>query len=91
MSVAGFYFGFPFGAVWSNLIASALCFALGYAAALRKLKCNQPRCYRFGTEKVPGTTFRTCHHHTTAAHHAALYQAHSEKRPDQHQYLKGSD
>lgn len=28
MSVLGFYFGWPLGAVWSNLLASAICAGL---------------------------------------------------------------
>lgn len=55
--------------------------------ALRKFNCNEKRCLRIGTHKVEGTTYRTCHKHTTIPVHARLIGRHSEKRPEAHRLL----
>ena len=82
-------FDWPGGNVLGNLLASAVTGALSYMLLLRKLHCAQPGCFRPGRHQVNGTTFHTCHKHTTKPVHDALKARHAAKYPDQHAHLKG--
>lgn len=57
--------------------------------AIRKFNCSQRGCLRLGFHRVDGTTYRTCRHHLTAEHHAALKERHAERHPEAHKVLNG--
>jgi hypothetical protein len=56
----------------------------------KRFNCTEKSCWRIGHEKVAGTTFRTCRHHTTREVHDRLHLEHSQKYPDQHEFLNAS-
>jgi hypothetical protein len=66
-----------------GLLASAV-------GVYKKFNCTEKRCWRLGREKVEGTTFRTCRHHTTREVHDRLHLEHSRKFPEQHDFLNSS-
>jgi hypothetical protein len=53
----------------------------------KKFNCTEKGCWRIGHEKVDGTTFRTCRHHTTREVHDRLHLEHSQKFREQHEFL----
>jgi hypothetical protein len=69
----------------SNLTSITTLGALG--ALYKKFLCEQHRCWRIGSHRVDGTTYRTCGKHTTATVHAHLSRKHAERRPAQHAFL----
>lgn len=56
-------------------------------AGYKHHNCAVKGCPRFGTHKVDGTKYKTCHKHTTLSWHAKLQQDHSDKFPEQHKLL----
>jgi hypothetical protein len=69
----------------SNLTSITTLGALG--ALYKKFLCEQRRCWRIGSHRVDGTTYRTCGRHTTAIVHADLTSKHARRRPSQHAFL----
>jgi len=79
----------PYGlGLVTNIAASIACALAGWFWLLRKLHCSEPHCFRPGRHPVKGTTFRTCHKHTTKSVHDRLYELHSVKYPEQHAHLR---
>jgi hypothetical protein len=81
-------FQWPGGNLIGNLCASAVCFTLGWFAALRKMHCSKPGCFRPGRHPVKETTFHTCQKHTTKPVHDALKARHASRYPEQHEHLR---
>jgi hypothetical protein len=69
----------------SNL--TSVTVLLSILAYLRARNCSMRRCPFPGRHPVKDTTYRTCHRHTTRAHHDALTVRHATERPDQHHLL----
>ena len=61
------WFGWYDGGIWTNLLASAVCFALGYFVALRHLKCRD--CWRPAHVPVRGTVHKVCRKHALELGH----------------------
>lgn len=80
-------FSWPGGNVVGNLLASVLWALPAWLILLRKLHCAEARCLRPGRFPVKGTTYHTCHKHTTRAAHARLTEKHAVKHPEQHEHL----
>ena len=51
----------------------------------RQHKCKT--CPRIAKHRVEGTSYKTCHKHSTKAHHEFLHRHHEERHPDQHEFL----
>ena len=83
-----FFLG-PGQPVWVSDLSNLTVFGLFVSAAglYKRFNCSEKRCRRIGHLKVEGTTFRTCHHHTTQEVHERLYKRHSEQYPEQHEWL----
>lgn len=60
------WFGWPLGAVLTNLVASAIWVIPTYLLALRHLHCVERGCFRPATVPVPGTVHKRCKRHATA-------------------------
>lgn len=69
----GFYSGF--GANFGELLVFGAVLAF-----YRQHKCAS--CFRIGVHKLPDTGQRTCHWHSTVAHHELLRALHKQKHPD---------
>jgi hypothetical protein len=83
-----FFFG-PQQPIWVSDLSNLTVFGLLASAVgiYKKFNCTEKGCWRIGHEKVDGTTFRTCRHHTTREVHERLHIEHSQKFPDQHETL----
>lgn len=75
-----------------NLSTATSITTLGLFAGLyKKFNCQSSkkvtgeRCWRIATHPVPGTSYRTCHHHMD--HAEALRADHAVKRPRAHAHL----
>lgn len=64
------WFGWPDGAVLTNLVAAAIGVVAGYLVALRHFTCDRSwRCFRPGRVPVKGTVHHFCKRHARAAGH----------------------
>ena len=63
------WFGWPDGAVLTNLVASAIWVIPTYLLALRHLHCVEKGCYRPATVPVPGTVHKVCKRHARERGH----------------------
>ena len=71
-------------AFWSSFGSCLTYFAI-FGVVYRRLKCKQ--CWRLAHHPVKNTHYKTCHVHTTAAHHEALQAKHAERHPETHDFL----
>lgn len=67
MSLWQSWFAWPNGGVWSNLVASAITFGLGYLVAAWHFKCVH--CWRPGRVPVKGTVHHVCRRHAVKHGH----------------------
>lgn len=91
VSVLTEMFSWPGGNVVGNLLASALWALPAWLILLRKLHCAEALCLRPGRFPVQGTTYHTCHRHTTRVVHIALTEKHAAKFPEQHEHLNSQE
>jgi hypothetical protein len=83
-----FLFG-PQQPIWVSDLSNLTVFGLLASAVgfYKRFNCTEKGCWRIGHERVQGTTFRTCRHHTTRAVHDRLHLEHAQKYPEQHEIL----
>jgi hypothetical protein len=63
------WFGWPNGAVLTNLIASAVWVPITYVSLLRHLHCHEKGCIRPATVPIPGTVHKHCRKHALEQGH----------------------
>src|SRR5580692_1027568 len=87
-----FFLG-PGQPIWVSDLSNLTVFGLlaTFVGIYRKFNCSEKGCWRIGHERVEGTTFRTCRMHTTRGVHERLSREHSQKYPDQHEFLNARD
>lgn len=75
--------------VWINDLSNLTVFGLlvSIFGLYKHHNCTEKGCWRIGHHTVEGTTYKTCHKHTTENVHMKLFLHHSEKRPEQHALL----
>jgi hypothetical protein len=83
------FFVGPNQPIWVSDLSNLTVFGLlaTGVGTYKKLNCTEKGCWRIGKQKVQGTTYRTCHHHTTSLVHDKLALHHSKKHPLQHELL----
>ena len=73
------------GGILERLIELAVIGTLVY----RHHNCSVRHCMRIARKDVKGTTFRTCHVHTTKEAHDELRRYQETDWPEQHSFLNG--
>lgn len=80
-----FPFGYAYGNLLGNILASIICAAaIGVWAWRKFIMCDQPRCWRIHHLDVHGTTYRTCRVHVSPEEHDALRERHARIHPRTH-------
>lgn len=80
----GPYYGF-FSGFGSDLGEVTIIGAI--IATFKHHNCGVKRCWRIGKIPVEGTPHKTCHKHSTVAHHKTLHERHGREHPEQHELL----
>jgi hypothetical protein len=74
------------GAYWSNQFQWTVVWLPTLYVIYKHHKCTC--CWRIAKHPVKGTSFKTCHRHTTIEDHARLSIEHKKKYPKLHKFLK---